>query len=468
MYLDTSGAIGLNLFDTPNRAFTSKAAVHKGEKTIQGPIKLAQGNLSVVDEAIIARYPVFTDSHNMTVDGKDYPFWGLTIVLIDWDKLKTKFDIYNFFSRAGLEFRMTRYDSWNDKLLVIAKSSNHEILGDHNSLTYDLQTSDDAWTLIVGYSDGFSPSWVRWGTAVVIIGSFLLSVLVLVVLAVTKQNKMLLYRMMPKEAIISAEQGKTFVERDNEATVFFSQLIGFQKISGEMSSQEFLLMLTQLYTDFDKLALKYQCTKIETIGAYYIVKGPGQDLCGVDEREGVVRIALFALDAMDLVRNYQYKGVKLQIRAGFASGPVVSGVISNGGLPKYTVFGDTVNFSSRMESTSHPMRIQCPFHTFKLLRNSSEFIFELEEREEEGELGVYVKGKGQTMTYFLNGYSFRGAVTGSGATKKSYLQSDVDVPRYSDLDIEANNNGANDSGNKGDRRVSFKDCVMATEVVEEQ
>ena len=394
---------------------------------------------------------------------------------------------------------MTRYDSWNDKLLVIAKSSNHEILGDHNSLTYDLQTSDDAWTLIVGYSDGFSPSWVRWGTAVVIIGSFLLSVLVMVVLTVTKQNKMLLYRMMPKEAIISAEQGKTFVERDSEATVFFSQLIGFQKISGEMSSKEslnFLLMLTQLYTDFDKLALKYQCTKIETIGAYYIVKGPGQDLCGVDEREGVVRIALFALDAMDLVRNYQYKGVKLQIRAGFASGPVVSGVISNGGLPKYTVFGDTVNFSSRMESTSHPMRIQCPFHTFKLLRNSSEFIFELEEREEKGELGVYVKGKvssflylswymlplspnsyhvpfifspqGQTMTYFLNGYSFRGAVTGSGATKKSYLQSDVDVPRYSDLDIEANNNGANDSGIKGDRRVSFKDCVMATEVVKEQ
>lgn len=76
------------------------------------------------------------------------------------------------------------------------------------------------------------------------------------------------------------------------------------------------------------------------------------------------------------------------------------------------------------------------------------------------------------MTYFLNGYSFRGAVTGSGATKKSYLQSDVDVPRCSDLDIEANN-GANDSGNKGDRRVSFKDvsfkeCVTAAEVVVEE
>ena len=77
-YLDTSGAIGLNLFDTPSRAASSKQAVFKQEKTIQGPITLAQGNLSVVDEALIARYPVFMDGQNMTIDGQDYPFWGLT------------------------------------------------------------------------------------------------------------------------------------------------------------------------------------------------------------------------------------------------------------------------------------------------------------------------------------------------------------------------------------------------------
>jgi hypothetical protein len=78
VYLDTSGAIGLNLFDTPSRAASSKAAVTKGEKTIQGPIKLVQGNLSVVEEAIIARYPVFMDGYEMEIDGVSYPFYGLT------------------------------------------------------------------------------------------------------------------------------------------------------------------------------------------------------------------------------------------------------------------------------------------------------------------------------------------------------------------------------------------------------
>jgi hypothetical protein len=78
VYLDTSGAIGLNLFDTPSRAAPSKAAVTKGEKTLQGPIELVQGDLSVAEEALIARYPVFMDGYEMTIDGASYPFYGLT------------------------------------------------------------------------------------------------------------------------------------------------------------------------------------------------------------------------------------------------------------------------------------------------------------------------------------------------------------------------------------------------------
>ena len=80
LYLDTSRAIGLNLFETPSRASSSKAAVTKGQKTIQGPIQLVQGNLSLIEEALIARYPIFMEGYNMTVDGVNYPFYGLTLV----------------------------------------------------------------------------------------------------------------------------------------------------------------------------------------------------------------------------------------------------------------------------------------------------------------------------------------------------------------------------------------------------
>ena len=355
---------------------------------------------------------------------------------MDWDKLKSKFGIYNFFSKEYMEFRMTRYDSWNDKIVVIANSSNHGILNEENSVSIQLEVSDDTWTLMVGFDDGFSPQWVGWGTAAVIVGSLLVSLTVMILLATAEMNKTLLCRMMPRKAINSIEQGRTFVERDREATIFFSHLIGYQEISGEMNSKDFLLMLTQLYSEFDKLAIKYHCTKIETIGAYYIVKGPGSDLCSNDERDGVTRIALFAIHAMDLVRNYEYKGVKLQIRAGFATGPIVAGVIGSGGLPKYTVFGDTVNFSSRMESTSVPMRIQCPHLTYSLLRKSPEFVFDLEERETDGQLGVFVKGKGQTMTYWLNGYTSRGP--GNNRSSSLLLNGDRDSAEDIGKDADCN------------------------------
>ena len=362
--------------------------------------------------------------------------------------MKTKFGVNNFFSRANMEFRITRYDSWNDKLVVIANSSNHDILEDHNSVSYDLESIDDAWTLIVGFTNGFSPSWFGWATACIVIGSLFLSLLMMLVLVTTKMNKMLLYRMMPRKAIIAVKQGKTFVERDSKATILFSHLIGFQ----DVQISDFMTMLTQLYSEFDKLALRHKCIKIETIGACYIVKAPGPDLSEPSETPGVERIALFALEAMELVRSYEYKGAKLfRLRCGFATGPIVSGVIASGGLPKYTVFGDIVNFSSRMESTSKAMKIQIPHHTFKLLRHSQEFSFDLEEREEDGYQGVYVKGKGQTMTYWLKGYTSRDDHDNSSGEEYKVKCNEEDDKVPVNEDIEKMTPGIRDN------RVSFKD-----------
>lgn len=77
------------------------------------------------------------------------------------------------------------------------------------------------------------------------------------------------------------------------------------------------------------------------------------------------------------------------------SGPVVSNVI--GSLnPRYGLFGDTVNTSSRMESNSKANRILCSEAAFKLLNKQAPEI----STKKRGKIAV--KGKGDMVVWYVN------------------------------------------------------------------
>ncbi len=63
-------------------------------------------------------------------------------------------------------------------------------------------------------------------------------------------------------------------------------------------------------------------------------------------------------------------------------------------MPRYCMFGDTVNVANRMESSGLPERIHLSGDTYKRLVNPDQYIF-----EDRGEIAI--KGKGHMRTYFL-------------------------------------------------------------------
>ena len=132
--------------------------------------------------------------------------------------------------------------------------------------------------------------------------------------------------------------------------------------------------------------MKYGVEKIKTIGDYYMVVS-GAPISGDNTSEPM---AYLALDMLDAVKDLN---VDLAIRIGIHSGEVVAGVIGTSKF-SYDLWGDTVNTSSRLESTGESGKIQTSQVVFEQL--NGKFAFE--------DRGVIqIKGKGAFHTYFLLG-----------------------------------------------------------------
>jgi len=176
----------------------------------------------------------------------------------------------------------------------------------------------------------------------------------------------------------------------DDASILFADIAGFTAMSSHTPPAEVVRFLDHLYTDLDALAEKYRLEKIKTIGDSYMVVG------GVpDPRSDHLRdLARFALDMFEVAGNVAgADGAALGLRVGIATGPVVAGVV---GSKKffYDVWGDAVNLASRMESTGVVRRIQVT--TDVRDRLAGEFAF-----SERGPIAV--KGKGEQLTWFLEG-----------------------------------------------------------------
>ncbi|CAC5399982.1 Guanylate cyclase 32E,Guanylate cyclase soluble subunit beta-2,Receptor-type guanylate cyclase gcy-19,Retinal guanylyl cyclase 2,Heat-stable enterotoxin receptor,Olfactory guanylyl cyclase GC-D,Atrial natriuretic peptide receptor 2,Receptor-type guanylate cyclase gcy-9,Receptor-type guanylate cyclase Gyc76C,Soluble guanylate cyclase 89Da,Receptor-type guanylate cyclase gcy-18,Receptor-type guanylate cyclase gcy-28,Guanylyl cyclase, membrane,Speract receptor,Receptor-type guanylate cyclase gcy-29,Receptor-t len=204
----------------------------------------------------------------------------------------------------------------------------------------------------------------------------------------------LLYQMLPKQIVINLKTGKSSIaEFFNEVTIYFSDIVGFTKLGAESNSIEIVNLLNDLYSLFDECIDKYDVYKVETIGDSYMVAS------GVPTPNGgnhAQEIALMALRIRQEVNGYaipHMPGRTLQIRIGLHSGPCVAGVVGTK-MPRYCLFGDTVNTASRMQSFGMGGRIHISSVTQEILSHHGNFITEFRGL-------IDVKGKGQMATYWL-------------------------------------------------------------------
>lgn len=409
---NTSKSIGKDWvnIDNPMLVKTAKLTIASptNEITFIGPIALKspQGEI-LTEKAFCTHLSVNLESENLMIEGRSYPSWGYVQSYINWERILKDEGVYDKFADAGMAFQLYREDTKTDengntqtKDVVLAESDNSHILYSQETISTSVETANSVWNVKVGYVDGLRPPWLVSAKIAVLVLSSILSILVLLIHAEKYKNQLLLYKMLPKKAIKKLNRGQTVVDRFGMVTIFFSDIVGFTSLASTMRPVEIMEMLNDVYREFDKLVAKHNVYKVETIGDAYMVIGGAPKRCmSVTAAENV---ALFALDAIECVKTLRLRnGGRIFIRAGLASGPVVAGVVGDA-MPRYCFFGDTVNFASRMESTSKKLQIQCCDTTSRLLANATKHNFKLDERvDEHGNTGVEMKGKGVIHTWWI-------------------------------------------------------------------
>uniref|UniRef100_A0A8D3C795 Guanylate cyclase n=1 Tax=Scophthalmus maximus TaxID=52904 RepID=A0A8D3C795_SCOMX len=212
------------------------------------------------------------------------------------------------------------------------------------------------------------------------------------------KTEKLIGQLLPKSVAQALKKGKPVrPEHYSDCTLYFSDIVGFTTISALSEPIEVVDLLNDLYTMFDAIIASHDVYKVETIGDAYMVAS------GVPNRNGhqhAAEVANMSLDILHSIGHFKIKHmpeIKVKIRIGLHSGPLVAGVVGLM-MPRYCLFGDTVTMASIMEASGLPYRIHISLNTVKVL-TSLKLGYHFDTRK----AALFPQVKGTEDTYWLMG-----------------------------------------------------------------
>ncbi len=138
-------------------------------------------------------------------------------------------------------------------------------------------------------------------------------------------------------------------------------------------SAQVVQFLNTLYNVFDERMDDFDVYKVETISDSYLVASGLPKQNGDKHAKEICSLAVNLLAASGMVVRPDKKPNTILIQAGVHTGSIVAGIVGTK-MPRYCLFGDTINTASRMQSTSLPGKIQISAETNMMLDMAGGFV----------------------------------------------------------------------------------------------
>ncbi|XP_022064187.1 guanylate cyclase soluble subunit beta-1 [Acanthochromis polyacanthus] len=188
-----------------------------------------------------------------------------------------------------------------------------------------------------------------------------------------KKTDRLLYSVLPPSVANELRHKRPVpAKRYDNVTILFSGIVGFNAFCSKHASAEGAIkivnLLNDVYTRFDILTDSRKnpyVYKVETVGDKYMTVSGLPEPCTHHAKS----ICHLALDMMEIAGQVKVDDEPVQITIGIHTGEVVTGVIGQR-MPRYCLFGNTVNLTSRTETTGEKGRINVSEYTYRCLQSA--------------------------------------------------------------------------------------------------
>ena len=206
-----------------------------------------------------------------------------------------------------------------------------------------------------------------------------------------RSDNLLLNILPPAIAQELKARNKVAARKYDQATVMFTDFIGFTNVAERLSPEMLVEELDFCFSNFDNIIGKYRIEKIKTVGDAYICASGLSDMNA--SPSDMVKAALEIQDFLQHMKaERQSQGLPFfEARVGIHTGPVVAGVV---GAKKfaYDIWGDTVNTAARMEQACDPSHVNVSEDTYLLAK----YEFDWQYRGK-----IAAKNKGQMDMYYV-------------------------------------------------------------------